>query len=135
MTSSRQSMVDDLSQPLDEGIAASRTTDSPFGEVPCNGCTLCCHGDAIRLLPEDNERLYLTVPHARMKGHLMLDHKTNGDCVYLGVSGCTIHDWKPRMCQAMDCRVIAQRITYTQARKTGIVIVWRRGKDLIGGVA
>ena len=101
-----------------------------FASVPCNGCTLCCHGDAIRLLPGDDPRLYKTVAHDRFADQLMLDHKPNGDCVYLGDGGCTIQDTKPLMCREMDCRNIAERMGYTQARKMGIIAVWRRGKFL-----
>lgn len=98
--------------------------------VPCNGCTLCCQGDAIRLLPEDDPSQYQTVPHDWMPGQLMLDHKKNGDCIYLGETGCTIHDRKPLMCREMDCRTLAQRLTFSQARGARIVHIWRRGKEL-----
>ena len=36
--------------------------------VPCNGCTLCCKGDAVRLLPGDDKTKWATVPHASMPG-------------------------------------------------------------------
>lgn len=104
--------------------------------VPCNGCTRCCHGDAIRLLPEDDSSSYKTVPHDRMIGHLMLAHKENGECFYLGESGCTIQDSKPLMCKEMDCRTIANAFTFTEARqmaKRGLlpIEIWRRGKELL----
>jgi len=104
--------------------------------VPCDGCTRCCHGDMLRLLPEDNPELYKTVPHASMKGHLMLDHKPNGDCIYLNKEGCAIHSKRPLMCREMDCRLIAASLTGTQARKlhkSGKLKypVYRRGKDLL----
>lgn len=104
--------------------------------VPCNGCTLCCHGDAIRLLPEDNPDKYKTVPHHAIKGALMIDHKPNGDCIYLSATGCAIHDDKPKMCRYMDCRNIAAKISFTTARKLANknllpFNVWRRGKDLL----
>lgn len=34
----------------------------------------------------------------------MLAHKANGECVYLGKKGCTIHDRAPIVCKAFDCR-------------------------------
>lgn len=34
-----------------------RTTTLPLRQVPCNGGTLCCQGDAVRLEPEDMGRL------------------------------------------------------------------------------
>ena len=98
--------------------------------VPCNGCTACCRGDAIGLLPADDPSQYLTEPHARLAGQLMLAHKPNGDCVYLADAGCSIHDRSPQMCREMDCRTIARKIGYTDARKMGIIVVWRRGKQL-----
>jgi hypothetical protein len=107
-------------------------------EVPCNGCTRCCHGDAVRLTPED-ERLGLkTEPHPYIAGALMLAHKPDGACWYLTEHGCSLHPDKPYMCRTMDCRAIAQRYTYTEARKLakrGIIkiSVWRRGLDILGG--
>jgi hypothetical protein len=105
------------------------------GPVPCNGCTACCrNGDALRLLPEDDPTQYQTVPHAFMRGHLMLDHQANGDCIYLTAEGCSIHDRKPLMCREMDCRNLAKAITWTQMRKGAVRIpmaVWRRGRELL----
>ena len=105
--------------------------------VPCNGCTLCCKGDAIRILPGEDASKFKTVPHWKWPHtERMLDHKPNGDCVYLGDTGCTIHHDKPLMCQQMDCRNLAQKVSFTQARKaakSGFPFrVWRRGKDLLG---
>jgi Fe-S-cluster containining protein len=58
-----------------------------FGFVPCNGCTLCCKGDAIRLTEEDNPDNYITETHPYISGALMLAHKPDGDCIYLNESG------------------------------------------------
>lgn len=107
----------------------------PFN-VPCNGCTLCCKGDAVRLLPGDDKTKWATVPHASMPGELMLAHKPNGDCFYLGESGCTIHGDKPLMCMEMDCRRIASALSFTQARKFDRagrlpIAVWQRGRSLL----
>ena len=111
----------------------SAMSDHFINVVPCNGCTLCCRGDAIRLLPADDPSQYETEPHDRYPGQLMLAHKANGDCVYLGESGCAIHDRSPLMCREMDCRNVARALSYTQARKLGNVIhVWKKGKSLQG---
>lgn len=104
--------------------------------VPCNGCTRCCRGDLIRLLPGDDASQYQTMPHPRAPGHLALAHGPDGNCVYLTDAGCSIHDRSPRMCQEMDCRAIAKQITFTQARKLadkGILRlpVWNRGRELL----
>ncbi len=101
--------------------------------VPCNGCTRCCHGDAIRLLPGDDHTLYEIEPHQSDPKQLMLAHKPNGDCIYLGHEGCSIHETKPIMCKTMDCRLIAENITYTQARKMKNLPfpIWQKGKELL----
>lgn len=104
------------------------------GNVPCNGCTLCCKNfDILRLLPEDNPDDYMTEPHPYRGGELMLAHKENGDCVYLGTDGCTIHNRRPRMCREMDCRLLAHKVGYTKARKLkGLPLrVFWRGVELL----
>lgn len=108
----------------------------PLYNVPCDGCTLCCHGDAVRLLAGDDLGKYQTEPHPYMLEARMLTHKPNGDCLYLGDEGCTIHGTKPQMCREMDCRRIARAITWTQARKMETrgelrMDIWRRGKELL----
>ena len=97
------------------------------------GCVRCCKGDAIRLLPGDDTASYKTVPHDRFANQLMLAHKPNGDCIYLGDGGCTIHPRRPQMCREMDCRLIALSLTYTQARKIKYfpITIWQRGKELL----
>jgi Fe-S-cluster containining protein len=66
----------------------------------------------------------------------MLAHAKNGNCIYLGENGCTIHDTKPQMCKEMDCRRIAAAVTWTQARKLNKqgkirIEIWQRGKELL----
>lgn len=107
-----------------------------FYEVPCNGCTLCCHGDAVRILPHEDPTKWQTVPHPFKAGALMLAHKANGDCVYLGPAGCTIQADKPQVCYEMDCRNIASKLTPSEARKhdkrgTLPITIWRRGRELL----
>lgn len=104
-------------------------------EVPCNGCTMCCKNDAVRILPHEDASRWQTVPHDYMPGQRMLAHKVNGDCVYLGDKGCTIQDGKPQICGEMDCRNIANALTFTQARKMAArgaipIALWRKGKDM-----
>lgn len=88
-----------------------------INNVPCDGCTLCCHKDRVRLLPADDETQYKTEPHPYLPEARMLAHKPNGDCYYLGEGGCTIQTTKPQMCREMDCCILANNITYTRARK------------------
>jgi hypothetical protein len=100
--------------------------------VPCNGCRLCCINDLVRILPHEDASQWRTQPHPLRKYALMLAHKADGTCVYLGESGCTIHDQpRPQQCVDMDCRNIAARMSWTQARRAGVIRVWRRGKELI----
>ena len=99
--------------------------------VPCNGCKICCYRDAIRLLPGDNPDEYKTAPHPYSKGMLMLDHKSNGFCIYANENGCSIHHRRPLQCRTMDCRIMAKRMTYTKARKIpGMLRIWNKGKEL-----
>ncbi len=90
----------------------------------------------LRLLPEDDPDSYKTVPHPVYKGYLMLDHKPNGECIYLNQQGCAIHSRRPQMCREMDCRRIAAAFTGTQARKLAKrgqlrYPVYERGKELL----
>jgi Fe-S-cluster containining protein len=34
----------------------------------------------------------------------LLATETNGQCVYLGGTGCTIYDRRPLLCRSFDCR-------------------------------
>ncbi|WP_421180392.1 YkgJ family cysteine cluster protein [Aeromonas enteropelogenes] len=91
--------------------------------VPCHGCTLCCRGDAISIHPElgDDASRYQTVPHCipqlAAKGIVMLAHKPDESCVYLGEGGCTIHGQAPALCREFDCRGLVRKLGYTNARK------------------
>lgn len=106
-----------------------------MSEVPCNGCTLCCRKDAVRLLPADDPSEFKTEPHPYWPGEVMLAHKPNGDCIYLEPGGCSIHDRRPQMCREMDCRNVARAIGYTQARKMDKqgklnIMLWHKGRSL-----
>lgn len=68
--------------------------------VKCGTCTECCKGfDPIWLLPAE-----MGFKEQRIDGARALQHKFNGDCVYLGDKGCTIHETKPFACRLYDCR-------------------------------
>ncbi|RPI06038.1 MAG: hypothetical protein EHM64_04390 [Ignavibacteriae bacterium] len=105
-------------------------------EVPCNGCTLCCHGDLIRLEENETSQEYLTEPHPFITGALVLAHKHNGECVYLESNRCSIHDRTPVLCQIADCRVIAAKYDYENARRLHNmrlidIRVWDQGRRLL----
>ena len=106
-----------------------------MADVPCNGCTLCCQGDLIRLLPGDDPSRYQTMPHPLMQGATALAMNAQGSCVYLGRTGCTIHADRPRMCRTLDCRNLARHFDHQQAKKLDErgalrIQVWKRGRDL-----
>ena len=104
--------------------------------VPCNGCTLCCKGDLIRLTSNDNPVEYITEPHFRIPGALMLAHKENGDCIYLEENGCSIHSRAPELCLSADCRTLALKYDFETAmsmHNSGLlnILVWDKGKELL----
>jgi len=47
------------------------------------------------------------VPSLLLEG---IDSHPNGDCVYLGADGCTIHGRQPAVCKAFDCRVFFRKL-------------------------
>jgi Fe-S-cluster containining protein len=105
-------------------------------EVPCNGCILCCKGDAVRLQDEDDPSEYITSPHPFFKESLMIAHKENGDCIYLNNDGCSIHHRAPSLCRTADCRTIALKIDFARARQlhhSGLLDlkVWDKGHELL----
>lgn len=78
-------------------------------EVPCNGCRTCCQGELLVLHPEmgdDPSEYYTQVRRNPLDGRLVyaLQQGKNGDCIYLGEDGCTIHDRAPAICREFDCR-------------------------------
>lgn len=78
-------------------------------KVPCDGCTVCCTGQTIYLMPHDGDNLadYVKVPAFNPVTQQMgfaLPNKENGDCHYLGQGGCTIYGRTPVVCRAFDCR-------------------------------
>lgn len=108
----------------------------PVREVPCNGCKLCCQGDAIRLEAEDRAEDYQTEPHPYIPGALMLTHKPNGECMYLDERGCSIHDRSPSLCRVADCRALALKIDFETARQLHALgrldfRVWNKGRELL----
>jgi hypothetical protein len=78
--------------------------------VPCNGCTACCRGDAIFLHPEcgDVVASYETSEDFNpltKKMEPVLKRDADNNCVYLGPAGCTIHERAPVICREFDCRL------------------------------
>jgi hypothetical protein len=106
-------------------------------DVPCNGCTLCCQGDAVRLQEDELGKGYRTEPHPRIAGALMIAHKPNGECIYLTEGGCRIHATAPALCRSADCRALAIRLDFEAARRLHLaglldIRVWDHGRELLG---
>jgi len=90
-------------------------TDRPRNEVPCGLCRQCCYHEHVFLHPEHGDVVedYRTTevidPATRMV-KTVLAKRPDGSCVYLGPSGCTIHDRAPSTCRAFDCKRLYDRL-------------------------
>ncbi|MDP9171435.1 MAG: YkgJ family cysteine cluster protein [Acidobacteriota bacterium] len=79
-------------------------------DVPCNGCIECCRsGQGLFLHPDQGDAVEsyqhrVVTDQATGNSVFLLAATTNGQCVYLGVSGCTIYDRRPLICRSFDCR-------------------------------
>lgn len=91
-------------------------------QVPCNGCTACCRNEVLMLEPWNGDDVASyeceLTPHP-VSGALViaLKRKPNGDCHYLGPTGCTIHERAPAQCRDFDCRKFFMKFTRHQRRK------------------
>jgi Putative zinc- or iron-chelating domain len=78
--------------------------------VPCNGCTECCRSKQLLLLhPEQGDdvqsyRFQILSDRQTGKQLFALARDSEGACVYLGPSGCTIYERRPLLCRSFDCR-------------------------------
>ena len=78
--------------------------------MPCNGCTECCSSNqGLFLHPEQGDevgsyRHQVLRDQATGNPVFLLATEANGQCVYLGASGCTIYDRRPLLCRSFDCR-------------------------------
>ena len=112
--------------------------------VPCNGCTLCCRGELIVLHPEEGDdpsRYDTVMVHSggEIGDVFALKNKANGDCIYLGESGCTIHDRRPLVCRAYDCR--DNYLTTPRHKRRRMIAeglaskaIFNRGRELLKGM-
>ena len=79
-------------------------------DVPCNGCTECCRSNqGLVLHPEQGDevesyRHRVVADPATGEPVFRLATRANGQCVYLGATGCTIYDRRPFLCRSFDCR-------------------------------
>lgn len=72
--------------------------------LKCGGCRKCCLGDTITLHPGDDPTRYKTKV---VDGKRVLAKGKDGNCIYLGVSGCRIYGRQPMECRVFDCRKYA----------------------------
>lgn len=114
------------------------TTQKITRNVPCNGCTLCCQGDVIYLHAENGDEInnYRTTLY---NGRLILEHKADGSCFYLGAQGCTIHIHRPAVCRSFDCRLIVEKLSRSALRRLehkGYIRadVLKQGRILLGRI-
>jgi hypothetical protein len=79
-------------------------------EVPCNTCTECCKSkQALVLHPAQGDdvasyQVRLATDPGTGATVFLLATKENGECVYLGPTGCTIYERRPLLCRSFDCR-------------------------------
>jgi Fe-S-cluster containining protein len=85
-------------------------------KVNCGACTACCRNHSAVVLHEllgDDLSFYRAdmkmVPatstlHGKPDFAPTLATKANGDCWYVGESGCTIYEQRPYVCRQFDCR-------------------------------
>lgn len=105
----------------------------PSVAVPCGDCYLCCKGRTlVPIIEGDDASIYET---QTIGGVIALAMKPNGDCFYLGESGCTIHGRAPAICRFYDCRGDYARRTRAERRRAiadGLVSaeVLARGREL-----
>ncbi len=99
-------------------------------DVPCGSCRQCCRGNSMVMLLADEgddvasyEHEIISLPADRL-GPLadksgsgpILKRQPNGDCIYLGPDGCSIHDRAPVICRVFDCRGLVRSYSRQQIR-------------------
>lgn len=96
---------------------------NPFSAVvPCGKCQLCCKTLIVPLANEEwqlfdtghpddpTKPAWAWIMDAAGVSHgRALQRRANGDCVFLGPDGCTIHGRAPHVCKRFDCRELFLR--------------------------
>lgn len=80
-----------------------------IADVPCNGCTACCHHSLIVLMPDhgDLAESYQTqdvISPINGKPAKALLQTPDGACIYIKDHGCAVYDHRPAICKSFDCR-------------------------------
>lgn len=91
------------------GLPPSRIT-----RVDCGSCRKCCQNGQLIVLVRglDDLTAFPLTHYTQINGQMMLvlDHKENGDCIYLGEAGCEIYGRHPTLCRAFDCVDFAEKL-------------------------
>ena len=74
--------------------------------VPCGICRHCCMNSNVDVTYEVTAGVKYRIRKDKGNdGKILLQHRKNKNCVYLGKKGCTLEDSKkPGVCRAYDCR-------------------------------
>ncbi len=95
---------------------------STIAKIDCGACRKCCTGfQAVALVEGEDTFDYRC--HQAGPGVWMLDHKPNGDCVYLGPDGCTIWERHPTVCKVFDCAAFVKRMEEGAYEGWGLVLI------------
>lgn len=72
--------------------------------------------------PDRYETQVMPNPTRPGEGVVALKQRPNGDCWYLGETGCTIYGWRPFLCRIFDCRRFAAKLmSMPRARRRAII--------------
>lgn len=73
-------------------------------------------------------------------GVVALAWNEDGDCIYVGPEGCTIHARRPALCRGYDCRVAYLSLTRQQRRADAKVrpyqkVIYAAARKLLEAIA
>lgn len=82
---------------------------SARSSVPCGSCKVCCKDrNLIVLMPDEGDDVasydHVVTDLPKLGQVPILRHAADGNCIYLGPEGCTIHGRAPFICRIFDCR-------------------------------
>ena len=122
---------------------------TPDAAVPCGGCKVCCVNENVPVLPEDGDpAAYLTrdAPPGLLATFdflavfdapvsKFLAQRPNGECVYLGDTGCTIYPRRPSICRTFDCGAMFRTLSRAERKrrvKLGLANppIYDRGREI-----
>lgn len=78
-------------------------------KIDCGSCRKCCRGNNLVVL-QDGESPAAYDCYEFEPGLFALRRQPNGDCIYLGPKGCTIHGRHPVICKVFDCARFVERM-------------------------